>query len=38
MVCTQDDMAGSAMRTGYHRTMQIATGDPICDLRWKLQE
>ena len=38
MVCTQDYMAGSAMRTGYYRTMQIATGDPICDLRWKLQE
>lgn len=38
MVCTQDYIAGSAMRTGYHRTMQIATGDPICDLRWKLQE
>jgi hypothetical protein len=38
MVCTQDYIAGSAMRTGYRRTMQIATGDPICDLRWKLQE
>jgi hypothetical protein len=38
MVCTQDYIAGAAMRTGYHRTMQIATGDPICDLRWKLQE
>ncbi len=38
MVCTQDDLAGSLMRTGYRRTMQIATGDPICDLRWKLQE
>jgi len=38
LVCTQDYIAGSAMRTGYRRTMQIATGDPICDLRWKLQE
>jgi len=38
MICTQDYIAGSAMRTGYRRTMQIATGDPICDLRWKLQE
>ncbi len=38
LICTQDYIAGSAMRTGYRRTMQIATGDPICDLRWKLQE
>jgi hypothetical protein len=38
LVCTMDDLAGSAMRTGYHRTMQLATGDPMCDLRWKLQE
>jgi hypothetical protein len=38
LVCTMDDLAGSAMRTGYRRTMQLATGDPMCDLRWKLQE
>jgi hypothetical protein len=38
MVCTQDYIAGSAMRTGYSRTMEIATGAPICDLRWKLEE
>lgn len=37
LVCTMDDLAGSALFTGYHRTMQLATGDPICDLRWKLQ-
>ena len=38
LVCTMDDLAGSAMRTGYRRTMQLATGDPMCDLRWKLRE
>jgi hypothetical protein len=38
LVCTMDDLAGSAMRTGYHRTMQLATGDPMCDLRWKLRD
>ena len=38
LVCTMDDLAGSAMRTGYRRTKQLATGDPMCDLRWKLQE
>ena len=38
MVCTMDDLAGSAMRTGYRRTMQLATADSMCDLRWKLQE
>ena len=38
LVCTMDDLAGSAMRTGYRRTMQLATGDSMCDLRWKLQE
>ena len=38
LVCTMDDLAGSAMRTGYRRTMQLATGDPMCDLRWKLQD
>jgi len=37
LVCTMDDLAGSALFTGYHRTMQLATGDPMCDLRWKLQ-
>ena len=38
LICTMDYLAGSAMGTGYHRTMQIATGDPMCDLRFKLQE
>lgn len=37
LVCTMDDLAGSALFTGYQRTMQLATGDPMCDLRWKLQ-
>ena len=36
LVCTQDDVAGFAMKTGYHRTMEIARGDAICDLRWKV--
>ena len=35
LVCTQDDVAGFAMRTGYQRTMEIARGDAKCDLRWK---
>jgi hypothetical protein len=37
LVCTMDDLAGSALFTGYRRTMQLATRDPMCDLRWKLQ-
>jgi hypothetical protein len=37
LVCTMDDLAGSALFTGYRRTMQLATGDRMCDLRWKLQ-
>jgi hypothetical protein len=36
LICTQDDVAGFAMRTGYHRTTEIARGDAICDLRWKV--
>jgi hypothetical protein len=35
LVCTQDDVAGFAMRTGYRRTTEIARGGAICDLRWK---
>jgi len=35
LVCTMDDVAGFAMKTGYHRTTEIARGGTICDLRWK---
>jgi hypothetical protein len=34
LVCTMDDVAGFAMKTGYHRTTEIARGGTICDLRW----
>ena len=35
LVCTMDYVAGKALYVGYHRTMDIASGDPRCDLRWK---
>jgi len=35
LVCAMDYVAGKALYVGYHRTMDIASGDPICDLRWK---
>ena len=35
LVCTMDYVAGKALFVGYHRTMDIASGDPMCDLRWK---
>ena len=27
--------AGKALFVGYHRTTEIASGGPMCDLRWK---
>ena len=35
LICTMDYVAGKAMFVGYYRTMDIASGDPMCDLRWK---
>jgi len=35
LICTMDYVAGKALYVGYHRTMDIASGDPMCDLRWK---
>ncbi len=35
LICTMDYVAGKALFVGYHRTMDIASGDPMCDLRWK---
>jgi hypothetical protein len=35
MVCRMDYVAGKAFHTGYHRTTQLSTGGPKCDLRWK---
>lgn len=35
LVCTMDYVAGKALYVGYHRTMDIATGGAMCDLRWK---
>lgn len=35
LVCTMDYVAGKALFVGYHRTMDIASGGPMCDLRWK---
>jgi len=36
MVCRMDYVAGKAFHTGYHRTTQLSTGGPKCDLRWQL--
>jgi len=30
-----DYVAGKALFVGYHRTTDIASGGPMCDLRWK---
>jgi hypothetical protein len=35
MICTMDYVAGKALYVGYHRTMDLARGFPMCDLRWK---
>jgi len=35
LVCNADYVAGKVMRTGYHRTTELATGGTKCDLRWK---
>ena len=35
MVCRMDYVAGKALYVGYHRTTQLSTGGPMCDLRWK---
>ncbi len=35
LVCTMDYVAGKALFVGYHRTMDLATGGTMCDLRWK---
>jgi len=35
LVCTMDYVAGKALFVGYHRTMDLASGHPMCDLRWK---
>lgn len=35
MVCRMDYVAGKALYVGYHRTTQLSTGGPKCDLRWK---
>ena len=35
LVCNMDYVPGKAMKGGYYRTMELATGGEICDLRWK---
>lgn len=35
LVCTMDYVAGKALFEGYLRTMDLATGGSLCDLRWK---
>jgi hypothetical protein len=35
LICTMDYVAGKALFVGYHRTMDLASGGPMCDLRWK---
>lgn len=35
VICRADYVAGKLMKVGYHRTITVAEGFPLCDLRWK---